>query len=88
MRTEILPADAHVLQVLSHLSDDIARATELSDMYDAALDALRDGLGLDRSSILLFDSQDVMRIVAWRGLSDTYRAAVEGRQWFIEATYD
>ena len=48
MRTEILPADAHVLQVLSHLSDGIARATELSDMYDAALDALRDGLGLDR----------------------------------------
>jgi PAS domain S-box-containing protein len=78
MRTEILPADAHVLQVLSHLSDGIARATELSDMYDAALDALRDGLGLDRSSILLFDSQDVMRFVAWRGLSDTYRAAVEG----------
>jgi len=70
--------ETHVFQVLSRLSGAIAKATALTDMYDAALDALRDGLGLERSSILVFDADGVMRFVAWRGLSDRYRAAVEG----------
>src|SRR5581483_8617543 len=35
-------------------------------------------LGCRRASILLFDDAGVMRFVAWRGLSDHYRAALEG----------
>jgi PAS domain S-box-containing protein len=70
--------DDHALQVLSTLSSAIARANDLPGVYDAALDGLRDGLGLERASILLFDRDDVMRFVAWRGLSASYRAAVEG----------
>jgi PAS domain S-box-containing protein len=35
-------------------------------------------LGCSRASILLFDDLGVMRFVAWRGLSDGYRAAVDG----------
>ena len=31
-----------------------------------------------RASILLFDKEKVMRFVAWRGLSERYRKAVEG----------
>lgn len=48
------------------------------EIYQAALDALADGLQVERASILRFDSAGVMRFVAWRGLSDTYRGAVEG----------
>ena len=53
--------------------------TQTSDeIYQAALDALTDGLHVQRASILLFDSAGVMRFVAWRGLSETYRSVVEG----------
>lgn len=47
---------------------------------DAALDAIGSGLGFPRASVLLEDVgvTGVMRFVAWRGLSETYRRAVEG----------
>ena len=38
----------------------------------------RDGLGVERASILLFDANDIVRFVAWRGFSAAYRAAVDG----------
>jgi PAS domain S-box-containing protein len=50
----------------------------VDDIYDAALDALAAGLGVERSSILLFDPDGVMRFKAFRGLSEAYRRAVEG----------
>ena len=71
-------SDHHVLQALSTLSSAIAGADSLPEVYDAALDAFRDGLGVERASILLFDAHDIVRFVAWRGLSDAYRAAVDG----------
>jgi PAS domain S-box-containing protein len=48
------------------------------ELYDAALDAITQGLSCERAAILLFDNCDVMRFAAWRGLSDEYRSAVEG----------
>jgi PAS domain S-box-containing protein len=61
---------------------DLARrwqiASSLDDVYSAALDAIMSALHCDRASILLFDEQKVMRFVAWRGLSASYRKAVEG----------
>ena len=49
------------------------------DADNAALDAaILRALGCDRASVLLFDDAGVMRFVAWRGLSDGYRKAVEG----------
>jgi signal transduction histidine kinase/uncharacterized small protein (DUF1192 family) len=54
------------------------RADTLDEAYAAALDGIGSALGVDRASILLFDSDGVMRFKAWRGLSDAYRAAVEG----------
>jgi PAS domain S-box-containing protein len=54
------------------------RAATLEDIYGAALDAIRQSLGCERASILLFDSAGVMKFVAWWGLSDGYRKAVEG----------
>jgi PAS domain S-box-containing protein len=56
----------------------IGRARCVDEIHAAALAALEDGLGVTRSSILLFDQAGVMRFVAWRGLSESYRRAVEG----------
>ena len=56
----------------------ISQTRTVEEICDIALHALADGLGLARSSILLFDNNDVMRFAAWRGISADYRAAVEG----------
>ena len=69
--------EPRILDVLSRLASAIDEAAELPGIYDAALNALREGLGVERSSILLFDDGGVMRFVASRGLSDAYRHAVE-----------
>ena len=49
-----------------------------NDIYEAALDAIVAALHCSRASILRCDDDGVMRFVAWRGLSDRYRDAVEG----------
>ena len=66
------------LTAVSELTDALGRARTLDDVYSAALDALQRSLGVDRSSVLLFDESAFMGFVAWRGISDAYRAAVNG----------
>jgi len=66
------------LHALYLLTDRLQRAAILDDIYSAALDAILSGLRCDRASILLYDDAQVMRFVAWRGLSDDYRRAAEG----------
>ena len=66
------------LGVCLTLTRAISRSGTVDDIYRAALDALGDGLGVFRASILLFDRDGVMRFKAHRGLSAEYRAAVEG----------
>jgi K+-sensing histidine kinase KdpD len=53
-------------------------AQTLEQVFDAALTAIVEALRVKRASILLFDDQGAMRFQAWRGLSDAYRAAVDG----------
>jgi PAS domain S-box-containing protein len=53
-------------------------ATKVGEIHDAALDAILSAMDCHRASILLFDKENVMRFVAWRGLSKKYRKAVEG----------
>ena len=53
-------------------------ATNIAEIYDVSLEAILSALGCHRASILLFDKENVMRSVAWRGLSERYRKAVEG----------
>jgi PAS domain S-box-containing protein len=60
------------------LVDRLHRAETLTAMYDAALDTIRHALRCERASLLFYDDAGVMRFVAWRGLSDAYRKAVEG----------
>ena len=66
------------LAVFARLTQAIARTERLEDVFQAALDALAEGLGVERASVLLFGSDGVMRFAAWRGLSSAYRTAVEG----------
>lgn len=53
-------------------------APGLGAIYEAALDAIVDTLGADRAAVLLFDADGVIRFKASRGLSNAYKAAVEG----------
>lgn len=63
---------------LYRFTDRLYRAAKLNDAIDAALDAITGGLGCRRASILLFDKEGIARFAGWRGLSERYRAAVEG----------
>src|SRR5919108_3339530 len=73
-----LPAEVERLQAVYELAVAVSRAAALTEVYDSALSALHAALGADRSSILFFDPDGVMRFKAWRGLSEGYRRAVEG----------
>ncbi len=66
------------MELLFRLAGAMNRSQRVEDVYDPALDGVRELFGADRSSILLFDTDQVMRFRAWRGLSAAYRAAVEG----------
>ena len=76
------------LGVCLALTDAISRSRTVDEIYTAALDALADGLAVSRASILLFDRHGVMRFTAYRGLSDRYRAAVEGHTPWTADTRD
>jgi PAS domain S-box-containing protein len=56
----------------------IQHARSLEQIQEAALDAILRALHCDRASILLVDEAKVMRFAAARGLSETYKRAVEG----------
>jgi PAS domain S-box-containing protein len=66
------------LDSLARLTDDLSRAASVEEVYTVSLDCLQQSLGVERASILLFDTNEVMNFVAWRGLSDQYRSAVTG----------
>jgi PAS domain S-box-containing protein len=76
------------LAALYRLTDKLYRARSAGDVYEAALDAIRDTLGCSRASVLLFDDAGVMRFVAWRGLSETYRKAVDGHSPWKAGEHD
>lgn len=66
------------LDGLHRLSAAVNRADRLQQIYEAAIAALLESLNADRASILLYDSETVMHFVAWHGISDEYRRAVDG----------
>src|SRR5579862_4480285 len=63
---------------LYKFTDRMQRTASSEEIYDAALHSIKTALGCDRASILLMDSSATMRFVAWSGLSDEYRSAVDG----------
>jgi PAS domain S-box-containing protein len=75
-------------ELLYELAAAVIRARTVEEVFDAALDGIERALGASRSSILTFDADGVMRFKAWRGLSDQYRAAVEGHSpWNRQAEH-
>jgi signal transduction histidine kinase len=68
---------ASPLDVVVRLTTAVGTASTLPEIYDAALEGLRDAFGVERASIRLFDPDGVLRFKAWRGISESYRAAVE-----------
>jgi PAS domain S-box-containing protein len=74
--------------VLYDFTDRLFRAESTDDIHEAALDAIIRALGCERASILRFDDIDVMKFVAWRGLSDDYRQAVEAHSPWTRDTKD
>ena len=66
----------------------LQHAQSLEEVYEPALDAIMRALHCERASILLLDEADVMRFAAWRGLSETYRRAVDGHSPWTPATRD
>jgi PAS domain S-box-containing protein len=63
---------------LYEFTNKLYRAESLSVVYEAAIDGIIRALGCERASVLRTDAHGVMRFVAWRGLSEPYRRAVEG----------
>src|SRR6266404_6749617 len=66
------------LQLLFELAGAVSRAQDPSEIYVAAVQGLVRVMAADRASVLIFDPDEVIRFKAWIGLSDEYRAAVEG----------
>lgn len=85
-RSEKELTDAARRQIaLFQLADAMHRARSLDDVYGAALNAIIGAAQCDRASILLLDDARKMRFASWRGLSDEYRAAVDGHSpWTAE----
>ena len=74
------------LASLNRFTERLQRSSSFDETFAAALDAIANALNCERASILLFDQKRVMRFVAWRGLSDGYRAAVDGHSpWTPDA---
>ena len=70
--------ESRPLEAIYRLSDAVAHAAGVQEVIGAAMDGLIDAVQADRASVLLFDEDGVMRFAGWRGISDGYRAAVEG----------
>jgi PAS domain S-box-containing protein len=75
-------------EILYGLAREVIVAERIEQVYEAALDAIHRGLGNTRAAILTYDADPVMHFRAWRGLSDDYRAAVDGHSPWPRGTRD
>jgi PAS domain S-box-containing protein len=70
---------------LFEFSERLQHVASVRQVHEIALDAIMRALDCQRASILLFDDSGVMRFVAWRGLSEEYRQAVEGHSPWVRS---
>lgn len=90
-RTRVLEAERRAraeIELLFRLTRATNSAQFPGEVFEPALEAVTQALSVERASILLFDPDDVMRFKAWRGLSDAYRAAVEGHTPWARDAFD
>jgi PAS domain S-box-containing protein len=66
------------LHRLAALVEQLNRAEQREEVCEAALSGMCTLLEADYAAILLFGEDDRAHFVAWRGLSDEYRAAADG----------
>ena len=80
--------DAHKrAEQLYRFAQAVVVADTIESVFDAALAAIDAALGAKRAAILRFDGEGVMRFVAFRHLSESYRGAAEGHSpWPRDAT--
>jgi len=72
---------------LRQLMAQAASAGSLQAVYDAALRGVQEALNVERASLLVRDDSGSMRFVAWSGLTDAYRTAVDGHSpWSVDET--
>lgn len=66
---------------LFRLADQLHRSQSMDEILQAALDALLSATRCDRASVRVHDEDDHegIQFAAWRGLSEEYRRAIEGR---------
>jgi PAS domain S-box-containing protein len=83
-----IEATLHALETLYRLVDQVGHARDRRSVCEAALGAILHGVRADRASVLVIDAEGTMRFVAWSGLSDAYRAAVEGHSPWTADTVD
>ena len=88
LAAEALERRFEELKAIYRMADALGRASAPEEMYDEAIDGLMQATHADRASILLFDDDGVLRFKAWHGLSDDYRAAVEGHSPWTRDTRD
>jgi PAS domain S-box-containing protein len=79
-------ADFRRLKTLYELLSALTRGKTLADVYEAATSSLSAATDADKSAVLLFDAQGVMRFEAWHGLSAEYREAVTGHTPWPQGT--
>ena len=80
-RVQHLEAEARAraeVELLYDLTAGVNRLDDSAAVFELALATVIRGSRCDRAAILLFDDAGVMRFAASHGLSETYRAAVEG----------
>ena len=76
------------IAVCLELTRAVSRARTLDEIFEAALDAIADGMHVHRAAVRLIDPDGVMRFKASRGLSERYRAAAEGSTAWTADTPD
>ncbi|MBK7977336.1 MAG: PAS domain-containing protein [Deltaproteobacteria bacterium] len=66
------------VRAVYHLADAASHARPIEELYAEAIEGTERALHTRRAAILLFDAHGVMRFQAWQGISERYRAVVEG----------
>jgi PAS domain S-box-containing protein len=78
VNAEALAQRVEEQSALFEFTDRQQHAGSANELHELAIDALIRAMHCQRAAILMFDGTKVMRFVASRGLSDTYRQAVDG----------
>ncbi len=74
------------MSLIVRLCHELANASSLTAMFDAAVDVLAAGTGFARTAVLTLTPTGAMHFRTWRGISDAYRDRVNGHSpWPADA---